>query len=420
VDIHSPHFIFIILAEVIGVLFIVCIFLAVRNRSLKTIAGKLQSRMEQLVKDLRTARAQHKQDKEAAGANANAYKRDIKVQLEKARQHHEQLANGAEIALDIAPETPLPRRVAALRHAILLSEMESVAVNPNNDANWKQIDQKYTQIFSFNSDYAASTDNSSIEHELETLQSDLANAHKRISNLDKFKALYFDLEAKWDACRETAQSQISSLAEIAANSDDAKVLESALQNYHDSYNEFDKLIAEGVEGPSQIADKASDETAGELRHLRSVAADQHKIIKGLQQKLRNASSAEEKDEVVDELQGQLEKQIRFVQESETCIQLLEDELNSSNREIERLRSKATQAIQLKTELKQLRDENDDYEMQVYALKSETRRLASSIKNNAPSSSDDSVNQALKKKLSLAEARYTELEEKFLELKMRQP
>ena len=76
--------------------------------------------------------------------------------------------------------------------------------------------------------------------------------------------------------------------------------------------------------------------------------------------------------------------------------------------------------QLKGTLKDLRDQNDEYEMQITAIKSENRRLVTRLKSveSAPPA-DTGDSKKLRKELADLEARYAELEEKFLDIKMRQ-
>lgn len=412
---HANSLYLIAAAEIAGLLLLVCVFLVFQNRSLRRVVRKLQERMEQLVQDLKLARAARREKPQESGPS---YKQMLDKQLEQIRDHHQSLGNEQDIVLDIDPETPLPRRVAALRYAILLTEKEAASANPHASANWKMLERKYEQLFRFNQDYSGK--DSSAEGELDALREELTAAKKRINNLERFKALYFDLEEKWQDSKHEAKSHFDSLTQLTASADNADEIEAALHAYHNSYGDLGRMIEAGVDGATIISGTQKDETAGELRHLRAVAADQHKIITELQRKLREASTAEAREEVVTELQGQLQKQIRFVQESETCIQLLEDELTNANKELEQLRGRLNQLPQVKTELKLLRDQNDDYELQMYALKSENRRLTSKMQQLASAPPpDDNENRQLKKALMEMESRYAELEEKFLDLKLQQ-
>ena len=136
----------------------------------------------------------------------------------------------------------------------------------------------------------------------------------------------------------------------------------------------------------------------------------------------NVSSNEERESVVNGLQNELQKQARFIQESETCIQLLEDELNTANSELERLRQKANQISELKTDLVGMRKYGDELELKYHSALSENRMLQKQLKElvaNSGSSVNDEEASRLKKELSGLIERYNELEERYLDLKMQQ-
>ncbi len=413
---QGSNLILIATAEIAVLLLLLCFFLLFQNRKLRLAMQKLHSRMERLVKDLKAARSAVKEARQAPAEPSADYKHFLKEHLNNVRERHSSLDSDRDIVLDIDPDTPLPRRVAALRYAILVAEKEATAKD-GKAADWSLLERKYEQIFDFNQEYAVAAEPVEVDNsEIEELRDELSSAKKRINNLERFKALYFDLEEKWESCRDTAQNHFHELTQLAADADNSGQLENALKSYHEAYGEVGRLIEGGVDGQT-IVSGASGDTSGEIKHLRAVAADQHKIITELQRKLQQASSTEARVEVVEELQGQLEKQMRFVQESETCIQLMEDELSNANKELEQLRARLNVLPQIKTDLKDLREQNDDYEMQVHSLKSENRRLKSKIQNiNAAPPQDNGDARKLKRELAAAEARFAELEEKFLDLK----
>lgn len=133
------------------------------------------------------------------------------------------------------------------------------------------------------------------------------------------------------------------------------------------------------------------------------------------------SSDEERAEVVEELQVELNRQIRFAQESETCIQLMEDELQNANKEIEQLTSKLGKVGELKMELIETRAQNEQMRDQLFKLKTDNRKLRQKAdemaKRPAEKSGEDST--ALKKELADLQAMYADLEEKFLDLKLQE-
>lgn len=420
-------------AEVAAVLLIFCIILFIQNRSLRRLVKKLQSRMTELVDDLKVAKrsptaAAPEDDEQSPQALCKSFLDHVNDQIEATREHHTSLGPDRDIVLDLAPDTDLPRRSAALRYAMLLAEKEalmSVIEYEDEDFNWTLIRGKYQQIFDFYEDYTPEAEQVSDSAELEALSQELTNAKKRINNLEKFKALYFDLEEQWEQSKQKAQEHYDDLSEMASKveGEDKDKFESTLESYHASYGNVDQIIREGVGDPDTIVETVKitdEETAGELRHLRIVAADQHKIITELQERLKEASTDEERNEIVEGLKDELDKQKRFMQESETCIQLMEDELNNVHKELDQLKGRLKTLPSIKTQMQDLRKQKDEYELKVYSLTSENRKLNKRLKEEKGNVMvDDGEVSKLKKEVQDLETRYANLEEKYLDLKLKQ-
>ncbi|WNO09958.1 hypothetical protein [Teredinibacter sp. KSP-S5-2] len=425
-NLEAPDLFIVAAVEVAAVLFVICVFLVYQNRNLRELVSRLKTRMEELVSDLRHARRlvssnkPAEQESTSPPTSGKAYLALIAEQIEQTRNYHESLNSTQDIILDLSPETPLPRRAAALRYAMLLAEKEAVSGGEDAKTNWEPIKKKYEQIFSFYEDYSTDAETpSGPSEEVDLLNQELTNAKKRINNLEKFKALYFDLEEKWQEAKDNADAHYSDLTEMVSQVENSGEFEQKLNDYHASYQTVSKLIEGGVEPTQTEVIRLDEAAAGEIRHLRAVAADQHKIIEDLQRRLQEAQSEEERTAVVTGLQQELHKQTRFIQEAETCIQLMEDELHNANREIEQLKSKANTLPQLKAELKETRDLKDEYELKMYALKTENTKLNKRLKESNNTSIDMAQLNEMKKQLADMETQYASLEEKYLDLKLQQ-
>lgn len=419
--------------EVALVLLVLSLILFAQNRSLRKLVKKLKARMEQLVEELQAARrappqapqqapAAVKPEKTATPKTFLAY---VNEQLELTREQHASLQPDRDIVLDLAPDTELPRRAAALRYAVFLAEKESITAGEliGDDFDWSIMRKKYQQIFDFYEDYTPEPEQVADHAELETLATELQNAKKRINNLEKFKALYFDLEEMWEDSKQQAKTHYDDLSAMASELQDKDKFEQALESYHSAYNSISKIIENGVGDPNAIVDieKITDEeTAGELRHLRIVAADQHKLINELQNKIKNADTQEERNVIVESLKGELDKQKRFMQESETCVQLMEDELKNAHKELDQLKGRLKTLPSIKSQMQEMRKQKDEYELKVYSLTSENRKLIKKLKDEKNSISvDDGQAAKLKKELTELETRYANLEEKYLDMKLNQ-
>lgn len=418
--------------EVAVVLLIFCLILGVQNHSLRKLIKKLQSRMSELVQELKvskqTSNTSESSQPPAAPAQEKSYTTYIDEQLIETKQHHTGLDPDRDIVLDLAPDSDIPKRSAALRYAVLLAEKE--AFSPILDADdvpdWSLIRNKYQQIFDFYEDYTADSSASVDNEEINSLNEELINAKKRINNLERFKALYFELEEKWDASKEKAELHFKDLNNMASEVADEAKFKGLLESYHSAYSDIDDIIGGGQETDEVTTEPGSGEggttelSSGELRHLRSVAADQHKIITDLQAQLQAAITNEDKNNIVEGLKAELDKQKAFIQESETCIQLMEDELQTKNNELEQLKGRLKTLPGIRTQLQELKKQKDEYEIKVYSLTSDNRKLSKKLREEKGSLAVDNGESAkLKKELRDLEVRYANLEEKYLDLKLNQ-
>ncbi|MBX2858590.1 MAG: hypothetical protein KTR17_08005 [Cellvibrionaceae bacterium] len=432
---EASNLVFIVVAEVAALLTLLCLFLLFKNNALRKLVQRLKERIEQLLNDLRLARKQPASSVEPK----MSYRQFLELQLEMTHAHHRSLRPEQDIVLDIDPGVPSSRRCAALRHAILSIEIEATAAKDENTPNWSQIDRKYEQLFNFQEEYAAQQPASSSAEvaEVERLTDELKAAKKRVDSLEKFRSLYLDLEARWQGCQNSAKNQYDELSGIIASIDNAEQsqsLRNALSDYHAIYAGASTLISEQVVSGRAGADiRSATDSLDEIRQLKVLASDQHRIISELQRQLVSSVSDAPDGAALEELTLQLDKQIRFVKEAETCIQLMENELNMAHEEIESLKLRQSAIPQLKSELKELRDSVENYETQIYTLRASNQRLnrdMKELKNQAPepgsepalesgpeSGPESGESHKLKKKLLEMEAKYAALEEKFLDLKL---
>jgi len=413
---NSSNIFLIIAAEIALLLLVVCIFLGVQNRSLKKLIEQLKGKAKSLLDEVKKLKQEAKNQSEgAAGADSSSYLNYVEEKLAETIEHHGTLNSNQPIALDIEPGSPLPHRTAALRHAIMLAEKD--AYSEGDSVNWRVLRERYDHIFSFYEDFQ--TENTNNSAEFDELHSELQSAKKRISNLEKFKQLYFDLEEQWNNSKADAAHALNNLSVIASEMDETGQFNQALDDYHASYDGVSALFDANSTTQVVIEPGEGLEVSEEVKQLRSVAADQHRIIQGLRDQLMNANNDSEREHLVNDLQNELQKQARFIQESETCIQLLEDELNGALSELEQLKAKNNQLPRLKTELVSLRKESDALELKYHNVVSDNRRLQKQMKEFAAAKPAADAGEAskLKKQLSALADRYNDLEERFLDLKM---
>lgn len=403
----------------------VCLFVVVllwlKCRKLKKQIKNLMARLAKAPPPAHSPAIEQPQDVFPEEPDAG-YEAQVDEQLGRTWDYHQEQNPPQDIALDLDPDVPSQRRTAALRYAFLVAEKEAVAADPHQ-VNWALLEARYQQLLDFHNDYPAASPleaASTLQEEVEQLHAELSQAKKRIDNLERFKTLYFELEEAWGQCRSQADVHYEELRTFAETSQEGKTLERLLDNYQQSYSEVNNLIQQG--GPA-AADSPAEPTSQlkEIQRLRSVAADQHRIIQQLQGKLSSTSSSEEKTILVNQLQGALQKQARFLQESETCVRLMEDELANANRQIEQLRERAAEASELKMSIRELRGTTETKTQIADSLKAQNRKLMLRLKKalKEASTADDSEAVALRAELSALQTKHVELEEKFLNLKMKE-
>lgn len=413
----------IVMGEVILVLTVGCALLFVHARRMRSLSSRLQERMQELVTALQESRAQQKRIPPAT-PHSDSYPQSLEKQLAATREYHHALADGHDIALDLDINAPIQRRIAALRYALLVAERDAQGNDAEASSNWEKLTSRYQQLLNYFASNDSETGESESPDSMAALQQELLSYQKRVVNLEKFKQLYFELEQRWESCSQEARVHYDELSEWASRVEDSDAFEHTLDNYQASYQGIADLVTQDSETvvAESASARAAQQATGEIRHLRNLAADQHRIIHNLQVKLAEATTQDEMASVVTSLQEELKKQMRYAQESETCIQLLEDELNSSHREVQQVQAKLKQVARLQAECGKLESIKEKQEQAVFALRDENQRLKNKLrkllKQAATGAGASPESPELKAQLNQLKSKYAELEERYLKLKIK--
>jgi chromosome segregation ATPase len=207
-----------------------------------------------------------------------------------------------------------------------------------------------------------------------------------------------------------------------------------LGQYGNSYNEITHymhstnaaITGQPVENKTINIIRQDPRAAEEIMKLRNVAADQYRVISNLQRKLEEAVTAEEKDLVIKELEQQLQRQVRFVQESDTCVQLLEEELNKANEKIAEQEGIIEHEHELEEENQRIKEtlhnfthESKELLGNLEDLERENDQLKNSFEHSGSEPDVSPANlQQIQSEFAELRKQYTELEEKYLELKFK--
>lgn len=351
-----------------------------------------------------------------------SYGQHIDEQLALTSDHFNMLGSLTSIETLTAFDAPLSHRITALRHAFLSAEALAAEIPAKNALYWATLEQGLLPLLQQPDQQQENTDD-----ELEIYK-------KRVENLEQFKKLFFDLEDRWNQAQANAQNYYNELHAMASDvSDPAKyltLLGQFTQNYDDIQH---RLLA----ARSMISGTASENktiniirqdprAAEEIIKLRNVAADQYRTIGDLQRKLDKALSSEEKDSIIKELDQQLQRQVRFVQESDTCIQLLEEELHKANEKLASQEHKITADHELEKENQRIREtlhnfahESKELLVNIESLEKENEYLKQNHDGQVHGTDEAKEVKELDTELIKLRKQYAELEEKYLALKTKQ-
>ncbi len=420
---HVSTWILLGIIELFLVMMALCLFLLIHSRKLKQLSVNLQNRVKKLVTDLKQARAEAKQYQDQLDP-VSLFKKHVNDQIQLTRDYHDTLHPDQDIALDLDNNVPLERQTVAFRHAVLIAEKEAIHSSDDASPNWAVLKSKFSQLMDYYRNVSGNTP-AEPEPAPDADDSELEVYKKRVESLEKFKQLYFDLEKQWEAAQAEASEYHALLSSYAPSFEDQEGFEAALLNYSGAFDNFGGML-QNLQQPPEISviektrvvhatDNAERAHMSELDRLRNVAVDQHRTINSLKRRLADSNGTEKFQEIVVDLQSELDKQARFVKEAETCVQLLEDELESANTRIAHLEKKASQKekslgdyTRLERELEQSRGDVKQLEQVKKSLENEISQLEALFETAGSS------NEELKK----LRADYAQLEERYLALKMK--
>jgi hypothetical protein len=452
-----------------------CLLFFIRGQR-HTVAN-LEAKVLKLRNSLKAVRVQAKTAREQlapqTGSSSGDFGELIEEQISITRNHHLSLSPDRDIVLDIAVDTPLERRAVSLRHAFLIAEKEAWLAAEGKGIDWDVLRGKLGQIIEFYEQPTTTVDmdmealelesESEIEapdpenEELKLLRETAENQKRHIENLERFKKLFFATDEKWRTANQQAEQYHQLLLQRSRDlgvDDDYQAL---LEKYGRVYDEFGaSLAADHGHSPARPAPvieiDADKPSVGrmvianqeEIQRLRNMAVDQHKMILRLRDELTAAQSEEEKDRVIAELHKQLERHERFLKESDLCTKQLENELDRVHSENHALKKKIQDAkLQSASspdadeEIEQMTKIIEDFTVQssemltaIEILESECRDLRTLLATDSQSAaavdhSSDAQLEAVRLQLAAAQqellalqAQHVDLEERYLELKVK--
>lgn len=420
-----PNAIIVVAAEINIVLLICAVIFFLHARKLKSLVRRQQDKLIELLQSSKDAPAETRPVIDTPPP-AQSYKFYLNKELDTTAAQFDADSPDHDIALELPADRPLFHRVLALRYAFLRAEELGTTEQSGTTEYWNIFLQTLAPLLALQ----PGGSNAELEAELDT-------AKKRIENLEKFKRLFFDMEKQWGTAQANAQGYYSQLLALSEGVSDRQAFNDVLENYHGVYDSIQQNITHVIQSQDSRGQhktinitRQDPRAAEEIVKLRNVAADQHRIINDLQRKLIEATTAEEKEAVIQELQLQLQRQTRFVHESETCIQLLEDELAKAHEEISLKENTLDETNLLSEENQQIKNvlhnftlESKDLNNSISELEEENDSLKQNMRQ-APQPITQSTNKEtpadvkkIQSELMEVKKQYAELEEKYLDLKL---
>lgn len=377
----------------------------------------------------RQVRAEQRQKAPQSIPPAPDYTTILEDLLEQTRDYHSAQAPGGDIALDLDQSASPERRAAALRHSFLIAEKQA---RRGGETDWAVLTERLEQVRNYLSEAgeqgetatpepaavaspvsvpaveqfeAAGTDGSAGGAELDALR-------QRVANLERFKTLYFELEAVLREGQEDTEDEDS---------------EQLLKRYREKYAEVERILlreqdratGSGSErGPGEGIGRQVIANQQELERVRNMAVDQHKLIERLRQRLSHIESDSDRDGVIADLAEQLDRQERYLRESEMCSELLERELSSAlqrSRELEEhMQGRRDGDVQrLEALVEELTEEGRQL-LKSLALVSEEDGASGNSRDDESGPGIDA--QELQSQLDALRLEYAQLEERYINLK----
>lgn len=282
------------IAEVYLLMLLVGGFLVFNISRFKTMVRALQAK----IKGLTQALTEAKQNNETLSNKVSyslAYPDQLEQQLEFTNAYHLELPGDDPIESYLTPEHPIERQTLALRHAVLTAELDAV-VKDSSRPNWADLQAGLAVILS--------------------KYSSKLKARLPGSNSTKVEG----------DCAKVFEDLCAELSKHKRLPDNVELLLERAKAALNRASEPDGLSSSGSENIDAAQDLAS---------LRALADKQEKTIIQLQRRLAEGKG-QITSQLVDEVNQELVRQRQYLQESEACVNQLEEELDAAGAKIEEL------------------------------------------------------------------------------------
>lgn len=264
----------------------------------------------------------------------------------------------------------------------------------------------------------------------DSLQTQLENANKRITNLEKFKDLFFDLQSKLSDSVSEIEGLNHKIAELAEGSDNFDEIMAIIQQNKTHYINMGQMIAmdkdahhESVSSNMDYSDNLINERKDEISRLKHQISSQFEEIWALHNKLSNSSA--NKEPSTTELNSGIETMVQQLKDSEMCIETMDMEIQTLSSELLTLKNKLkdqqsstsqNEPSKLPTTQSNIELENKikNKDQMIARFSQESKELLSCITGMEDHSDEQAAKiNELEEKYTKLEAEYNIMEEKYL-------
>jgi len=345
---------FLFLIEMIIALLVVIAVLFILNRAKKILVENLLKKLKQLEspaeEDADTPLEPPEQPEaiEDLADTEPTYQEWIDIALDNTKEYHALCFETKKITLD--DSTSIDEQIIALRYIFLLSEKSLARYDEKTPDFWAQLKNRLKKIIHAYEveEEEEEEDSADNQGDVERLENELASLKQRISNLETFKKLFFDLQSKCSEIHQQGEAIHEQAQALVSSSDNPDGLNDLLDRYQQNFEALGSAMSAAA--PTQQTIVTHKDSPGvnqvlqvntnleEIDKLKSVADDQHRIITQLRSELGtlSQSSEEEIEEKVHKIEEHMQQIEKSLAESEMCVQMLESDYHEAMEQVHAL------------------------------------------------------------------------------------
>lgn len=389
-----------------------------RTKSLKKLEEKFEEAVQETLNQILEEAKKAKAKRDAENQKQSEALLDLKIALQETVDKNRALTSEKEVSANFELKDFMAKEsvVRSMQLRYLFLEVEQ-KIQAQKQALENEEHFDLAELDSFYQPFLKELDviNQQLE-EIEKLNETIGQLNATIDagamkmeKTDTFKDAYNDMENVWENIHASEQNLYEKLHQFLIDQNAPEDLIALFNQLHHGCNDVSALFNNNTESRLNFEEESEPEVIFQQSDsLFNVAKEQGALIAELKEQLANA---ENDDNLIQTLQDQLDKIERKFQESESCIQLLENELEDHQARIQamtdsnqKLKDKIIVADANEMSLKEKLDKKKE------ELSIKKQELEEALKN-APTPGVDPQIHIIQKELYTMEKRYLDLFEK---------